>query len=126
MNALFLSFASHMQPWHPAPSMTSGKYKSFFPLFFFLLTKSCSCGAPPQTLCQACFFTMHCVRRQSTNKELAIQESVKSSFPYQHFDTPKCYAIRHWCFSVLQRASFPSDSLQCFSRGDTAISNPSY
>lgn len=77
-----------MQPWHPALSMTSGKYKSFFPLFFFPITKSCSCGTSPQSLCQAHFFTMHCVRRQSPNKERAIQESVKNSFPYQHFDTP--------------------------------------
>lgn len=53
---------------------------------------------------------MHCIKRQSTNKERAIQEGVKNSFPYQHFvplpPRHQCYAIRHWCSSVLYRATF--------------------
>lgn len=58
------------------------------------------------------FLAMHCVRRQSTNKE-----GVKNSFPHQHFDipTPRCYAIRLWCSSVVYRASLTFNPLGVWS-----------
>lgn len=106
-----LSFASRTQPWHTAPIMTSGKYHSFFPFFFSFYLNLVLVVQHLRAYIRL-FLSRYALYKNTKYKQgkshsgrCEKQFSIPalcSSPPCPH----QCYAIRHWCSSVLYKATF--------------------